>query len=250
MKGTGWRRDLPDQRDYAYVRPKGLRIPSSIDLSKYCPPIFDQGQLGSCTANAICAALAFDEIKQGMRPTVRSRLFVYYNERAMEGTVASDAGAEIRDGIKSVAKQGACPESLWPYRVSKFARKPNATCYRRAQRFEALTYERVPQTEADLKSIHASERVFVFGFTVYESFESGKVAQTGIVPMPGKNERVIGGHAVYSDGFDDATGEFDCPNSWSPSWGQHGRFKIPYEYVLDPNLAADFWVISTVGRPS
>src|SRR3989440_2703094 len=113
VAGYGWIPDLPDQRDHLYAAPPPVvsALPPSSDLRPHCPPVYDQGQLGSCTANAIGAAIQFDRMKQNLSPNfVPSRLFIYYNERVMEGTVSTDSGAQIRDGIKSVAKQGACPE--------------------------------------------------------------------------------------------------------------------------------------------
>jgi len=113
----GWIPDLPDQRDFVYAAPAPFQrnLPPKVDLSKKCPPVYDQGQLGSCTANAIAAAIEFDQKKK----FIPSRLFIYYNERAMEGTIASDSGAQIRDGIKSVAKDGVCSEATWPYVIGK-----------------------------------------------------------------------------------------------------------------------------------
>src|SRR5450432_2708498 len=113
----GWAPDFPDQRDHVYGAPlaKLGPLPAKADLTKLCPPVYDQGQIGSCTANAIAAALEFDRDKQKLADFMPSRLFIYYNERAMEKTTGSDAGAQIRDGIKSVGKQGVCPETEWPY---------------------------------------------------------------------------------------------------------------------------------------
>jgi len=123
----GWIRDLPDHRDFMYSVPVATlqALPSSVDLRSHCPPVYDQGQLGSCTANAIAGALQFDEIKEHKNgPSTPSRLFIYYNERVIEGTVTSDSGAQLRDGVKTVAKRGICPAKVWPYDISKFAVKP------------------------------------------------------------------------------------------------------------------------------
>ena len=117
VKGYGWVPDLPDARDYMYAAPLQVLtgLPPKVDLRPQCPPVLDQGALGSCTANAIANAHLFDQRKQkAKQPFLPSRLFIYYNERVMEGTVHSDAGAMIRDGIKSIAKQGTCAEKQWP----------------------------------------------------------------------------------------------------------------------------------------
>src|ERR1043166_8665841 len=117
-KSLGWLPDLPDHRDFMYAAPLRLlkALPAKVDLRSKCPKtVYDQGRIGSCTANAIAAAMEFDQIKQGQTPSTPSRLFIYYNERDMEHTVLLDSGAQIRDGIKSVAKLGACPETQWAY---------------------------------------------------------------------------------------------------------------------------------------
>ena len=117
VKWYGWIPDIPDHRDMMYSAPPHVvsALPAMVDLRAKCPPVYDQGQLGSCTANAIAAALQFDQMKQGEQSFTPSRLFIYYNERAVEHTVSQDAGAMIRDGIKSVAKLGAPPEDPdWP----------------------------------------------------------------------------------------------------------------------------------------
>ncbi len=256
--GFGWIPDLPDNRDLLYAAPVPTApLPSKIDLSSKCTPVYDQGQLGSCTGNAIAAALDFERLRQGLPACAPSRLFIYYNERVMEHTVNSDAGAQIRDGIKSVAKVGACSESsgngtptgsAWPYDIANFAQKPPSPCYAAAKLDRALSYMRLPQALAQLKGCLAGGFPFVFGFTVYESFESDAVAQSGDAPMPSPGEQVLGGHAVMAVGYDDATGRFLVRNSWGSSWGKSGYFTLPYAYPIDPHLASDFWTIRLVGQ--
>ena len=203
------------------------------------PAGYDQGQLGSCTANAIAAAIEFDQKKR----FVPSRLFIYYNERVMEGTVDSDAGAQIRDGIKSVATRGAPPEKDWPYVIAKFRDNPPASAYRDAKADMVTLYQRLIQDLNTMKGCLASGFPFVFGFTVYASFEGPKVARTGIVPMPAADEKMVGGHAVMAVGYDDASRHFLVRNSWGPSWGLKGYFKMPYAYLTNRRLASDLWTI-------
>ena len=245
----GWVPDLPDHRDHMFAAPVAIQksLPPKVDLRPSCPPVLDQGQLGSCTANAIGNAHRFDQMKQGAPKTfMPSRLFIYYNERAMEGTVGSDSGAQIRDGIKSIAQLGVCDEKDWPYTITKFKNKPSAALYKKALKYQALTYRRLTQNATQMKSCLASGYPFVFGFTVYESFESQAVAKSGVVPMPGAKESTLGGHAVLAVGYDDTAQRFTVMNSWSTSWGKKGFFTIPYAYLTDTGLASDFWTVSTV----
>jgi C1A family cysteine protease len=250
----GWIPDLPDHRDFAFAAPRAVlrKLPTRVNLTSKCPRVFDQGDIGSCTANAIGAALEFDQMKQRLRPFMPSRLFSYYNERAMENTVNEDAGAMIRDGIKSVAKQGVCPEKLWPYDPSPFppnphlTKKPTVSCYKKALKHTAVQYQRVPRNLSQMKGCLAAGYPFVLGFTVYESFESNEVARTGEVPMPSPREGVVGGHAVLAVGYDDRANAFRMRNSWGTTWGMKGYFTMPYAYLLDENLSDDFWQITSI----
>ena len=251
----GWIPDLPDHRDFIYAAPASIlrKLPSKVDLTKNCPPVYDQGEIGSCTANAIGGAIQFDQMKQKMRGRfMPSRLFIYYNERVMEKSVNDDAGAMIRDGVKSVSKQGVCPEKMWPYDPEPFppnprlTKKPTAACYKEAAKHTAVEYQRVPRNLAQMKGCLAAGFPFVIGFTVYESFESSDVAQTGEMPMPSPREHVMGGHAVMAIGYDDKAQRFRMRNSWGTSWGVKGYFTMPYAYLLDENLSDDFWKITLV----
>jgi C1A family cysteine protease len=164
----------------------------------------------------------------------------------MEGTVNSDSGGQIRDGIKSEAKQGDCPENLWPYDITKFAVEPPKQCYDSALKYKAINYQRLVQDLNQLKGCLASGYPFVFGFTVYPSFESPQVAQTGHAPMPAPGEQAIGGHAVMAVGYDDSNQWFILRNSWGTGWGMEGYFTLPYPYLLSQNLSSDFWTIRVV----
>lgn len=245
----GWVPDLPDMRDHQYAAPQPVlnALPPMVDLTSHCPPVYDQGQLGSCTANAIAGAVQFDRAKQKLTPDfVPSRLFIYYGERVIEGSVNSDAGAMIRDGIKVVVKQGAPPEADWPYDITKFAQKPSPKAYADAVKDQVVSYSRVARSLTQMRGCLASGFPFVFGFTVYESFESQAVADTGVVPMPAYGESVLGGHAVLAVGYDDAHQRFIVRNSWGTGWGVRGYFTMPYTYLTDPGLASDFWTVRSV----
>ncbi len=240
----GWLPDLPDQRDkyYAAIAARPKKLPRSVDLRSDCSAVENQGQLGSCTANALAGNLEFLEKKTTRTATDLSRLFIYYNERALEGTVSQDSGAMIRDGIKTLARQGVCPEADWPYVISKFSVKPAPACYREALGHQITSYHRIVSLQ-EMRMCLAEGFPFVFGFTVYESFESKAVAKTGRLNLPKPTERSLGGHAVMAAGYDDATNRFLVRNSWGKDWGIAGYFTMPYDYLANRNLSDDFWTI-------
>jgi len=245
--GYGWVPDLPDRRDHVVPfklldsRTLAKRAPEHVDLRGKLPEPYDQGQLGSCTGNALAAAVEFVEVS----PSMPSRLFIYYAEREIEGTIASDSGAMLRDGLKVLATEGAPPETAWPYDIARFAEKPPQAVYAQAKAHEAIQYQslRFGQYRACL----AAGYPFAFGFSVYESFESADVARTGKVPMPAQGESLLGGHAVLAVGYDNPGKRIIVRNSWGPDWGDGGHFTLPYDY-FDParSLADDFWTIRKV----
>jgi C1A family cysteine protease len=245
----GWVKDSRDRRDklFSVSLKVKKKLPKAVDLRKGLPPVYDQGNINGCTANAIAAAVEFDEIHQGMKDRfIPARLFIYYNERAREGTVDKDAGGQIRDGIKSIAGLGAPHEEMWPYEVKLVTVKPKSLCYTQAKRYRTVSYFRMMHHLDELKSCLASGFPFVFGIKVYASFVGQRVANTGIVEMPKKGEKVAGLHAVLACGYDDSTNRFLVRNSYGADWGLEGYFTIPYTYLLDPKLAHDFWTLRLI----
>jgi C1A family cysteine protease len=245
-RSYGWVPDLPDHRDHLYAAAPAIlaQLPASKDLRGECPPVYDQGELSSCTANAIAGAIQFDQMKQGAKVFMPSRLFIYYNERATEGDASTDNGAAIRDGVKCIASQGVCAETEWPYDETKVADKPPAQCYTDAKECQAISYQRLASKNLNqLKGCIASGYPFVFGFTVYDAFESDEVAKSGVLNLPGPSEQTQGGHAVLAVGYDDASGRFTVRNSWGADWGMDGYFTMPYGYLTNANLADDFWAV-------
>jgi C1A family cysteine protease len=248
----GWKPDFPDHRDrlFRLHRRGGPTLPPAINLLDKLPAVKDQGDLGSCTGNGISTILGSAAMAAGGGPFDLSRLFIYYNERVTEGTVNEDSGAQIRDGLKSVAELGACLEEAWPYDVSQFTVKPPDYAYFDAKQRRAISYHSVAQDEGAIKECLADGFPIVFGFTVYESFESGEVARTGVVQMPGRrHDNVVGGHCVVLAGYRDSDARFLVRNSWGTDWGQGGNFTIPYAYILDADLANDFWTVRAVALP-
>ena len=246
----GWKRDIPDIRDHVFslTRDEQLAVlPASYSLRNSMPPVYDQAQLGSCTANSIGAAVQYQQMQQAEAEGSQtpSRLFIYWNERKIEGTIDSDSGAQIRDGMKVIANVGVPPETDWPYVVSKFAQTPPTQAFTDALKYKTTTYGRVTQSATALKTTIFNKRPVVFGFTVYESFET-QIGSDGIMPMPDFNsESVLGGHAVMAMGYKLINGQlyFEVRNSWGANWGDSGYFWMPSDYIIESQLCNDFWHI-------
>jgi C1A family cysteine protease len=245
----GWKPDLPDPRDFAARKlgrfaagplPKTVRL----DLRKVMPAVYDQGYLGSCTANAIAAAVEFTlrELRRKEKFTP-SRLAIYYGERVIEGSVNSDDGAYIRDGFKVISVEGVAPETLWPYREQRFKERPPQAYYDAAKYHECVNYGRVDQTAEQLQRVLHTGDPIVFGFSVFTKFMTDEMTAKGILHVPGSDERMEGGHAVMLVGYvKRADGwYFIVRNSWGPAWGRKGYFLMHFDYVLNPDLSDDFW---------
>lgn len=251
-----WKKDAPDPRDLKFTYAP-TTLPLWVDLRPLCPPIVNQGDLGSCTANALAGALGFLEIMEQATGdktdaeefgteyfTAFSRLFIYWNERVIEGDTSEDNGAQLRDGIKSLATIGACSEEEWPYTIKYAFHVPPSECFTQASNHKISSYQSLDGRDLQaLKNCLAQGFPFVFGFTVYASFESAQVAATGLMPLPQVRDASQGGHAVMCVGYDDAKQVFIIRNSWGTSWGDKGYFYMPYAYMTNPGLTSDLWTI-------
>jgi C1A family cysteine protease len=245
----GWLPDTPDIRDIPFrsIYKVPAKLPKRTDLRQGCSPVEDQGELGSCTAQALVGALEYVQLKAlrlALPPRYRdlSRLFVYYNERVVLGTVKEDSGAMLRTGIKTLAKQGVCREDLWPYAIKKFTHKPAKKCYTEALGHTITSYERL-NSLTEMKACLAMGVPFVFGFSVYEHVMTAAVSRSGAIRLPKPKERLQGGHAVMAVGYDDTTQTLLIRNSWGEGWGKQGYGTLPYGYLIDRNLSDDFWCI-------
>lgn len=254
----GWRRDLPDFRDYSTDHPKvqpilgkigatalTTSLPASVDLRSYCSPIKDQGDLGSCGAHAGTSLVEFFAKKYFKKYVSGSRLFLYKVTRNLMKETG-DSGVYLRSVMGALVQFGVPPEEYYPYNISKFDQEPSAFLYSYAQNFQALTYFRLDkpsmtraQILTNIKTYLSKGFAIMFGFTVYDSIYD---AVDGHISIPKSNESVLGGHAVLMVGYSDISKEFIIENSWGTSWGKEGFGYLPYWYV-ENGVADDFWSI-------
>lgn len=223
---------------------------SSVDLrtSNKFPPVFDQNPLNSCTANTVAAILYYDMKRQGLSDIfIPSRLFIYYNERGIEGTINQNANVSMRHCIETISKMGYCKEETWPYNTAKYKDRPPSSAYDFASKHKALNVATLSANLDRLKGCLQEGNPFVFGFKVFESFQSAAVVSNGVVPMPAAGEKELGAHAVVAVGYDDEKQHIIFRNSFGLLWGDTGYGYLPYKYFTsDDDLVFDFWVISKV----
>ena len=241
-----WKSDKIDTRDYKYqlsVTP----TTNIVDLRNFCSPIENQGNLGSCTGQAIAGAIELLNKRNG-KPTDVSRLFIYYYERLLTGTVNYDSGAYIRDGIKATNKYGTSLENYWPYDIKKYKQEPIIEAKNDALNRKVTRYEKILDINGCIDALSNGYPVII-GFYVYESFMSMNVAKTGIIPYPNiKREKLLGGHAVLIVGYNKIKKVFIVRNSWGANWGDNGYFYMPFD-ILKPDMSSDYWIIKSVDNP-
>lgn len=243
----GWIRDdenldIPFHQFDIYPRLGDIKL---VDLRYNCPPVYSQGYLGSCTANAMAAAYEFDEIKQQEAHLfIPSRLFIYYNERLIQGTINEDSGARISVGMKAIDEYGVCPENMWPYHIKDYKDPPPIMCYESAVNHRCIEHKRVKQDLIQMKQCLFLGLPFVFGVDLYTSWDL--IGSDGMVPMPGTEEKIIGGHAMLCVGYNDEKKVFIVRNSWGIQWGDKGYCYFPYAYLTNHSMASDFWTLQKV----
>lgn len=231
--------------DIQYKVAAPLVFPSKLDLMPDMPKILNQGSLGACTGHGTARAFKRRLIKEGLELFDPSRLMIYYNARALEGTIMSDSGATIRSAVKA-AVEGVCDETVWPYDISKFTTKPSTSCYNQGLtvNHRALAYKRLNNSLIQVKTALLMGNAVIIGFAVYESFyRTGKDGRMSF-PVPG--EGLEGGHCVTIEGYDDSKQRVICGNSWGPDWGDKGRFTMPYNFLTNPEFVFELWVIEDV----
>ena len=243
MRRWGWRRDTPDHRDHEAAAFFGRDIPAVVSLEEWGPRVEDQGPIGSCTAHAATSGLELLASKAG-RPTLElSRLYVYWETRVRWERVppGEDSGAQIRNVVKTLAGWGAPDERLWPYVPARYADPPSQEAVDDAARHRLTGYARCRSLRA-VQAALAGGYPVIGGFAVPASIDSEATSLTGIVDVPGPDERLVGGHAVLIVGYDDARASLRFLNSWGPDWGDRGYGWLPYRYVVS-GLADDLWAL-------
>jgi len=250
----GGRRYLPnpmpaDHRDFSVSRVKlysaAFALPESVFLDEWLGPVRDQGNEGSCTAQASAGDLDFQLRKYDQRfrsnpdsaPTISAQ-FIYRMSRVMDGSASSDAGSDGRTTCKVLNQYGACTEASWPYVAGDILRDPTPDELAEALRYRLGAYHFL-YTVDDMKRCIASEYCFRLGMAVYESFEEKTAATT--VYQPKHGEALLGYHETLVKGFDNKKfgGAFSVRNSWGKDWSVSGDYWLPYSVAADKKIFSD-----------
>ena len=253
-KKYGWCPDIPDTRDKFTNFPEILKFRNIVDLrdTGNIGEVYDQGNLASCVANALCSAFEYESNRytNELIELNPSRLFLYYNQRVIQNTTEYDMGSTIRDGAKILNKLGVCDESKCQYNSSFFNIKPSVDAYLDAQNYKGIKYKKV---RCDIKCIKSALTLLypiVFGFAVYETFEDPEgVETTGIMELPDKDEKLIGGYTALIVGYNEETQRVLVQTSFGTNWALDGYFWMPYEFLLS-GACSDFWVIEKNKKPT
>jgi len=247
VKKFHWVPDKIDKRDFRY-KPTATRVASTVDLRPHCTAVENQGTLGSCTGQAIAGAIELLN-KRNKKSTDVSRLYIYYYERLLIGTVNYDSGAYIRDGIKATNKYGAPLEVYWPYNIQKFRVPPSKPAVLDGAKRKVTLYEKINDFNGCLDALTNGYPITV-GYYVYSSFMNQQVSKTGVMPYPDPSkEYFLGGHAVLLVGYSMQRQVFIARNSWGSNWGDKGYFYMPFDVIKNTNMSSDFWIIKSVNNP-
>lgn len=243
----GVAREKADHRDRPHLpAPLDLAsLPRTVDLRPADWTVWTQGGLNSCTAQAICAAEELVRRKEGLKRAFEpSRLFLYYNERAIEGKVDDNAPVYMRDGFKTLARTGVCPESDWPYDETRFAEKPPKECYGAARPHRALRYLKVKQDLAHMRACLNEGYAFTIALVLYAGDGLPSMPMSGHLTTPDPaRESAAGGHALLVVGYDEAKERFLIRNSIGADWGEGGYGTLPYSYAANPDYADSLWTL-------
>ena len=222
---------------------KAANLPKKVDLRQFMTHVEDQGEIGSCTANATAGAYEYLVKRNQEIDYDVSRLFLYYNARKINGLEKQDSGAFIEWAMQALEKEGACCEPTWPYENAKkrFKTKPDKDAYQEAKDYKIKEYKKVPTTLDAWRSVLAEGYPIIFGLTIFDSFMKPR---QGRISMPKKGDGSEGGHAMLCVGYSDPDQVFIVRNSWGESWGDKGYCYIPYEYMMNKKYNdGDSWVI-------
>lgn len=250
----GWTPSPPDHRDVMYAAPAHLmaaELPRVVSLrSKFAMEPFNQGALGSCGPNSAAGDIVIAQGNDGLTQIkTPSRQFIYWVTRSLMGTVNEDSGVNNRAMLKALNQYGWCDEELCPYQINRFTVRPSEQAFSQAVARRIVAYLRVQQDLQTMKACLAGGDPFIYGFSVYASFESPQTSNTGVVPMPTAGEKLLGGHDVLIIGYDDVREAFEFRNSYGVEWGDGGHGWMPYRYATNANLSSDFWTVQKSAMP-
>lgn len=234
------------QEEHPYEAEPHLEMPPIVDLRPHMPPIYDQGDLNSCTSNAVGGMIQYLRAKQGMNAFLPSRQYLYWYQRLADNTQNQNIGCSVYSAINVAQTMGYCPENYFPYNPNwQLAPPPPAD---QEAHHHQVGPHRAPASFEELKLALANGFPVAFGFYFFNSFYAADL-NNGLVPMNFVGP--VQKHAALVVGYSDAAQTVTVRNSWGVArngrpCGDQGYYYMPYQYISDGQLCSEFWTLAGI----
>ena len=249
-------------------------LPDDIDLRHTAtpyPPVIDQGDVPSCTADAAVAAMELTSRRQKIFPLWSlSSVYLYYMllqgsnssqnnvQDAIPGTLDSrlaQTGVSVFDATKQLEK-GVAPIEYWAH-SKPWNMTPSVAAQDKARQFRASPGKCVllKQSIEQLKTVLAGGFSILFSFAVTEQGDEWMRSDTrqresnflfpanwGLAEV----SRIKYAHSVVLIGYNDTARHFLARNSWGPKWANEGHFFMDFDAVVEPFWCRDFFTVLEV----
>lgn len=228
--GARQRATDPRELRYRLTAPAAVDLNTPRSLAPWLPPIMDQGQMGSCVANATVGAAMTLGKRAGFASVPElDRLWLYYKSRVTEGTFPQDAGSYPADAC-DIAMTGVPPEcaEAGGY-VADPAKVPQPDPSYGAYDF-VLSHRPFYATDPGgylaglVTALDAGMPVLVA-----MAWHSQFYPRDGVLPVL-PPEGSAGGHCIYAWGYQPVSPQGAlvwCRNSWGLNWTK-GEVKVTW----------------------
>ncbi|HOZ27180.1 MAG TPA: C1 family peptidase [Hyphomonadaceae bacterium] len=218
----------------------------SVDLRGKFGPVWDQGELNSCTACATVSAVEYLFAQREGKWLMMSPLFVYFNARKISGREMINSPILAAHSPAAVLAWGVCDDESWPYVPDRFNQPPTDDAFRNASIMQAIQYARLGSAD-EIKASLSAGIPAMFGSDIPRGYYE-EARNTGAMPELGKADGAPSGHAMLIVGYDDRARHWIVRNSHGEGFGEKGYLRLPYS-VFDKHVwNEDVWAIGALEK--